>query len=506
MQQQQHRRTVQLLLLLSLYQANGRVAELSSSIIMMGQQDYAMQGNRSRCTDMVDRAANLTNSKLNFVPTLFWVNHQAANSQISSGSCFCVKRTLLPNGTTSCPPVSQQDIYEFANGMHNCFARAVSYNLSIAITPQIEDGTGNNIWRNTLLFDPLVPYQQYSYMDVMLQPLADAVQRVLSNDAKLWFAIQGGMGASLCQHPKSYLTILQALQMLRKTLLTSMPGDSQSNLKFGISSNFNKLCGCTLLDVLEPEEYMSQFPATFAAIKHTFDMPSIQSLFKDIDYFSISTQIGLKPGFPPGDLQHAVDFFARELEYFGVNVSQLLQEFDKELHWVEVGVGGGGGLGPRQVAPARDATQAAKFPFVGILGQYKQNTDPWMLYSINTTNSPVRDYASFFHQQVVEYLWKQHEYKYPVDAAFLNNIGSWDIQAVHPESSGSEGSYAYPAVVDTIKYHNERVQRLVHLTESLDVEWVKFLLDSKQPDFIQHIAIMSKEKSSRSQNSVSTWR
>lgn len=504
---QLHQRLLaQLLLLLFLYQVSCRVAELSSSIIMMGQPDYTMQGNRSRCTDMVDSAANLPNSKLNFVPTLFWVNPKTANSETSSDAFFCVKRTLQPNGTTSCPPVSQQDIYEFANSMHKCFARAVSYNLSIAITPHIADGTDNNMWRNTLLFDPLMPSQQHSYMDVMLQPLADAVKGGLGNETKLWFSIQGGMGASLFQHPKSYHTILQALQVLKKSMLTSMPGASQSNIKFGISSNFNKLCGCTLLSVSEPEEYLTQFPAAFAAIKHTFDMPSIQAVFQSVNFVGVSTLIGQKPGFSAADLQHAVDFFDKELSYFGVNVSQLLQESDLELHWSEVGVGGGGGLGPKKVAPARDATQAAKFPFVGILGPYKQSTDPWMLYNINTKNSPVRDYASFFYQQAVEYLWKQHEYKYPVDAAFLNNIGSWDVQAVHPESVSSEGSYAYLAVVNIIKDHNERVQRLVHLTESLGVKCVRFLLDSKQSDFIQRLTDTSKEQHDQDQTNIVTWR
>ena len=35
----------------------GKVVELSSSVVMMGEEDYFVRGNTSACTDMVDRAA-----------------------------------------------------------------------------------------------------------------------------------------------------------------------------------------------------------------------------------------------------------------------------------------------------------------------------------------------------------------------------------------------------------------------------------------------------------------
>lgn len=495
------------LMLLGFLMVDAKVAELSSSIFIRGLQDYTVRGNRSRCTDMVDRAANLTNSQLNFVPTLFWVHQQMPSRSPFANitnAWFCVEQTVHPDSSISCPPVTQEDIYRFTNSMRKCFARAVSYNLSIAITPRLEDGTNTNskMWRNTLIFDPMMPYQQHSYMDVMLQPLANALKGVMSSQTKLWFALQGGMGASLFRHPQSYL---KAMQMLKDDLSMAVPEAAQPHIKFGISSNYNKLCGCTLLDVAEPEDYLSQFEAGFPAIKNTFNISSIQAVFKSVDFIGVSSAVGLKPGFVPADLEHAVDFFDRELSYFSINLSQLMTGSHIQLHWYDFGVGGGGGVGAVKSVPARDATQAAKFPFVGMSGSYRQSSDPWMLYSIDTIKSPVREYASFFYEQATEYLWKQHEYKYPVDVAFLKNIGSWDIQGVHPESASVEGSYYFQSVVDVIQHHNQRVQRLVHLTESLGEECVKFLLNSMQPDFVQQLRASPQQLVLQAQGDVASW-
>lgn len=465
---------------------SAKVAELSSSIIISGQQDYALQGNRSHCTDMVDRAAYLRNSRLNFVPTLFWVS-QPANIQTSASSTakishFCARHTVDGEGSvTVCPPMTQKQILEFTTGMKKCFTRAADHRMNIAITPHLEDATGSNIPRNQLSFNPQMQYNQLSYVNVMLEPLAVAMKGVLSNNTKLWFAMQGGMGASMFQYPRAYL---EAMAATRSYLLEGLQSDQQANVKLGISTNFNKLCGCSMLDVNEPEDYFSDFNESFPVIRKVFDLQGIQELYNSVDFIGVAPAAGLRPGFAPGDLEHAIEWFERELKLFGVDLAQLLQESNKELHWVDYGVGGGGGLGMSRSRPAKDATQAAKFPFVGMLGPYKQAADPWVLHAYNTSTSPVRDYASFFYNQTVQYLWKQHEYKYQVDAAFLRNIGSWDVQAVHVDSTSVEGSYFYQSVVSVIEHHNERVQRLLHLCETLGEAGINFLLESQHPEYV----------------------
>jgi len=41
------------------------------------------------------------------------------------------------------------------------------------------------VWRNGLLFSPTVKYGDYSYADLMTQPLSEAMRDALANAAKL---------------------------------------------------------------------------------------------------------------------------------------------------------------------------------------------------------------------------------------------------------------------------------------------------------------------------------
>ena len=45
-------------------------------------------------------------------------------------------------------------------------------------------------WRNGLLFDPLKKYGQYSYVDIMVNPLANALVASMSSDNHVYFGMQ----------------------------------------------------------------------------------------------------------------------------------------------------------------------------------------------------------------------------------------------------------------------------------------------------------------------------
>jgi hypothetical protein len=64
--------------------------------------------------------------------------------------------------------------------------------LDIAVTPHLDDGLEYGGWRNALNFDPLVKHAGFSYYDVMLRPIAAALNAVISPDTQVWFALQGG--------------------------------------------------------------------------------------------------------------------------------------------------------------------------------------------------------------------------------------------------------------------------------------------------------------------------
>ena len=468
-----------LLLLVANTHVQGKVAELSSSIILMGAPDYVLHGNTSHCTNMVDRAAAQVNSRLNFVPTLFWVDKEQASGHTvatSKISYYCFKRVTHADGSTTCKSAEQQDVEAFRQGMMACFVRAVEYNMTIHITPQLNDGTGQNTWQNILDFQPLLDYEDFSYGDVMLGPLAEAVNAAVDQKTKVYFALQGQMGLTLFNYPLQWL---QMAGSLYQTVHKDLPSDWPDFLSTGISLHFNRLCGCILTNVSDPALYSKLFPAAVKSYRHHIDAELMEFLFSQLDFISILGLAPLSTAFSLDELQHTVKLFAQEVAEFGVDLHQRLQDASLELHWADVGLGGGAGLG----TVATSAAETAKHPLLGWSGGYKQSRDPWHLHALNTTHSPARTFTSYFYNQTAEYLWKQHEFEYQVDAAFLRNYGSWDIQAIHEQSSNDEGSYYFPLAAETIRHHNWRAQRLTNLVSSLGERGVRFLFDSRQMQF-----------------------
>ena len=466
-----------LLVLLLAVKLPCKVTELSSSIVIFGAEDYTLHGNRSECTDMVDRAAKQANSRLNFVPTLFWSDRNYNKNKSASKialSYFCFERTSNSDSTISCKPAGQQEINIFQDSMKACFIRAVEYNMSIAVTPHLQYSTDPATPSNTLDFNPLLDYEDFSYMDVMLTPLASAINAAINNKTEVWFALQGQMGASVFRHPIEYM---QAAGTTRHNLYANLPHDWPQCLHVGISLNFNKLCGCVLPDVTDPTEYVERFPIEFKKIKHNYDFELLQELVHHLDFISVSGLAALSPYFSPADLQTTIQLFAKELSEFGINLRDLLSYQHLALHWVDFGIGGATADG----ALAKTAAEAASSSNFGIIGKYSQVSDPWQLHAVNTTETPVRTFLSYFYNNTAEYFWKQHEFKYQVDAAFLKSYGSWDIQAVHTNSSAlHEGSYHFERASHVIRYHNKRSQRLINLSNTLGEAGVKFLIESRE--------------------------
>ncbi len=201
---------------------------------------------------------------------------------------------------------------------------------------------------------------------------------------------------------------------------------------------------------------MDKYPELWAKVKGEFDLPAIASLYNNIDYFGLSSYPSLYPNFPTSMVENAISQFDFEFGYFGLSVNELIKK-GKEVHLSEYGLGGGTkGDGS---ALAVDAAGAAKTPFFGIFGSYKKARDPWKLADLQTP-SPVRDYLRYFYSRTLEYLTNEKSYKYRVDAAFLWNQSSWDIQGIYPDSTTAEGSYRDPVIVKWIEEHNGKAMEL----------------------------------------------
>ncbi|KAK9785590.1 hypothetical protein WJX73_003263 [Symbiochloris irregularis] len=399
-----------------------------------------------------------------FVPTLFWVDESSLQfktpNEAQNVTYYCTDRVTANGGPTpdTCNPVSASDIATFQAGMQACFQAAVNQGLSIAITPHLDDGLGLGGWRNGLRFDPLEKYGDYSYVDFMLYPLADALNAVLQEDTEVDFGMQGEMSATVFYYPNSYIDIIP---ILRQRVLAGKPSSWSSNIRIGTSTNFNKLCGCVLVNLVDPSEYLSLYPAAFAPLKSEFDLNAIQQLYSDIDFIGISSYASNTPDFTIDKLESATYQFATEIASFGVDIPDLIFNQGKKLYWNEYGVGGG--TNQNGQVPATTAAEAAATPFFGVFGTYACDTDPWQLCDGPNVNGPL-SYLEYFFNMTVAYVNSGGKgspdcpgCQYRTDGVFLWNDASWDFQALYPESTSSQGSYRIPFLVDLLNEHNSQV-------------------------------------------------
>lgn len=430
------------------------ITELNSSVIAVGDSDWQSE----RCVQMVDRASKYKQSKIMFVPTLFWV--QTGDGPIDH---YCYDRHQDSSGRFQCDAADDHKILAFKNAMQRCFKRAIDAGLSIAVTPHLDDGTGQGRWRNILNFDPLDKRSGYSYVDAVIYPIADALNAVAADQTDIYFGMQGEMSATVFRHPSSWRSLIATIKdRVGKDRSTLFKG----HIQVGVSTNFNKLCGCVGLDIVDPQEFVSQYPVLWQKVQGEFDLNEVAALFDAVDYVGMSSYPSLFPNFPTSEIENAMSQFDFEFGFFGLSLQGLMQH-GKKIHLSEYGVGGGSSQNGN--VKASSAVDAAKFPFFGVFGAYSSGSDPWNP-SDQSGSREVRDYRRYFYTKTLEYLRHERAYKYRVDAAFLWDQSSWDIQGIYPESSTSQGSFRDQALVDLINQHNsDAMSGVVPKPECTDV-------------------------------------
>lgn len=461
-------------LLMSAADGHCKVIPLSSSIDLIGAQDYVLQGHTSHCIEMVDRAAGQINTRLNFAPVLFWVDRTVKSptpSQTSKISYFCFQRYVQSDGTVKCQPATQTDIDAFQEGMHACFARAVQHRMAIHISPQLNDGTGQAAWQNLLNLNPLTEYEDFSYIQVMLYPLAHAINGAVHEGTQVYFTLQGQMGSSLFYHPLEYL---QAAGTLHHIMHEGLPAEWPEFIRFGISLNYNKVCGCILTDVADPASYIQLFPAAFRSVVHKFDFEILRELFDRTDFISISGAAPLSAEFSIEQLQGNFELFATELLVFGIDVYQRRLDRTLQLHWTDIGIDDF-----FSVAGQVGLVAGAEHPSGGVVDNQQEVEHLLSLRDVNTTDFSISSAVLSFYTQATHFLWHQHVLKFQVDAAFLSNQGAWDIQGIYPDSSTQAGTYYNPDAAGMIRHHNQRSQRLMALAASLGEPGISFLIESR---------------------------
>ncbi|WIA29300.1 hypothetical protein OEZ86_011805 [Tetradesmus obliquus] len=427
--------------------------EISSTVPLLYQNDWdvnylgkAADDWSSKCIDMVYKANEFQAKVVNFMVTMYWVD---ANYDGTVDN-YCHKIRW----GEGCPKVNKLAIDRFRFGLQWCLAKAVELGLDIAITPHLDDGLEMGGWRNALVFDPLVKYGNFSYYDVMLRPIAQALNAVITPDTQVMLAMQGEMSATVVRYPRSWTSLVSRL----KNDIVTLRDDADQlmpNLKVGVSTNFNKLCACVLMDLVDPTQYLTLLPEAMKAVNSQFNKTAIVELYNTVDLIGISSYAALKPAFKLDDLEDAIWQFDEELKQFGPNLKDLIHNQGKALILSEYGVGGG--VHQNGSVPAKTAAEAAQFPFFGIWGSYSPAIDPWNTTAPEDKHIEVRDWRRRFYKETSRWLMDGGGSRYRVDGLYLWSLASWDVQAIHYASSSSEGSYRDPIIAATITQHNKYV-------------------------------------------------
>ncbi|KAF8073017.1 rpsQ [Scenedesmus sp. PABB004] len=455
--------------------AAARAADRTASLPPRARAAVRPQGTAtddwgSKCIDMVNRAVEIKSKAVNFMVTQYWLD--ANHDGVVDAYCHKVR------WGEGCPRFNKLAIDRFRFGLQWCLAKAVDLGLDIAITPHLDDGLEQGGWRNALNFDPLASYAGFTYYDIMLRPIAQALNAVITPTTQARRPQRGGGPWT------------QLVGQLKADIVRGRDDAAQlqPNLKVGVSLNFNKLCACVLMDLVDPSQYLTLLPAAMKPLMPQFNTTAIIELFDTVDLIGISSYAALKPDFKLDDLEDAIwqvrgcqpawsrahaaprraapadrarraaprrapAQFDAELKVFGPDLKTLTLNKGKALVLSEYGVGGG--VHQNGSVPARTAADAASTPFFGIFGSFSDAIDPWCTSAPETQHVEVRDWRRRFYKETSRWLMDGGGSRYRVDAMYLWGLASWDVLGVHYASRGASGSYRDAHVIDTLRAHNE---------------------------------------------------
>ncbi|KAL4423381.1 hypothetical protein ABPG77_004312 [Micractinium sp. CCAP 211/92] len=448
------------------------VTEISPTVYIGGIQDLRPDSTGpSKCSRLVDAAATYgasTFKRAQFLVSVLWWDSGPRDPPAGYNGCqnytlstyYCFSRfnatSLLwwsyhrDPATGTAAPVAQADIDEFRGLLTACLQHAVDQGLQPAINLHADDGRAENGWRNTLPFDPLQKFQGFSYYDILLEPIADALNAVvLQGNSEAWLSLQGEMGATVFFYPWSWV---QAAEMVRDRVSNGRP-DLRYRVLLGLGINNSKLCGCVLIDVVNYDDYLAAFAPLWPSIQGWFDLEGIRAAFTAADFVGISAYVPQnRTDYATCEMERLMQKMDDEFAYYNLTLRELVTDLGKQIHWIEWGIGGG--ISQNGDTPATTALQAAQYPFWGVWGPYNASRDPW-------ADPGVRDYMLYYVNQTSNYLL-QGGCEYVVEGCYLWTVsGSWDILGFYDQvSNPGGGSFRVEQAVDIIRRHNQLAHAL----------------------------------------------
>lgn len=391
------------------------------------------------CQYAVDRTRAVGGKFFSVVPTVHWL-----------GGSPGVQSYVFKDPMGNYKPPTVEMVTRWKKGLQACFRYAVQSGIEgIQVLNHI-DAWEHQAWRNTLDFDPTVRYGGWAYEDIVMRPAGDALRTATKPDTKVWFMVSGEMGKSLFRHPKTFI------KLLSKYRGPLQAGKNAANVRVGIALHWNKVCGDCFYTPVAPDDkaynatYAKAFKERGKQILAQHDVASIRALFQQSDVIGISHYAPVGSSAPqPFRFDVAADTTAYELKFWGIDLRQLVTGGRRDFLLSEVGLGGAQGDGK---TPARNAAEAAALPLSGIWAVYNRAQDPWQ-------RQDMRQYRRQWSKALLEYLGTPSVRRWPVDAAFLWSVGSWDLAGVHPISTSREGTFADGHVMQSMRLLSSKLGR-----------------------------------------------
>ena len=286
-----------------------------------------------------------------------------------------------------------------------CFARAVEKKLAISVLLHLNAHGEIQEWRNHFDFDPLQPLSGTTYEESVLLPVIESLESTIPADWPVELSLQGEMGTTVFKHPDSWRTLIERLRARGKL----------TKARFGLSFNYQGVAG--------------------RASAAETDPTALKKLWDACDFIGVSMyqRVSMPPRTEDFDL--AVGLFAGEFIGLGCPLPS-----GKPIHFVEVGLGGGGlsDADWKSSVPARTAADAARSPYLGSASA--SEADPW-------SDPALKSLRAGYHRALCDYLSDTRQ-RYPVQRAFLWSFGSWDPQGLQ------DPAFADSAIIKLIRGHN----------------------------------------------------
>lgn len=358
----------------------------------------------------------------------------------------------------------QELISRYARGFKSCLQEAHDLFDDVLLSPHLDDGTLSGHWRNMMIMDPLAKDRNgVTYYDIMLKPIADAAKAVYKkgDGKRLFFGLQGEMGATVFFHPESY-------RKAAKTIREEVLGKDAGHVELGVMFNHGYIPGVLnrgpdVHGAIPPSKFwkhdggfgpilpFEEWPHHETLKKN---VPALNKLFSEMDFFGVSNyaRAGAEPTL--SDLESAIRKQNAELKEMGINWPHYHQDPTKKFFMNEFAIGGG--ISECGDTPAKVGRDAGLFPWLGNTKQFRGPQSNPLL------NPDVKDYVHRYYTKAME-LFRMGGDQFKIDGVFLWNVVSWDVQGIHPASGKYGGTpeetYADKTIMGWVKEHNAKYPR-----------------------------------------------